>query len=305
MAYQTGSYVDANDLLDKIRLKGIAEGWIVNKYEAIGLGDRLHMNKGSVYMNFRSTLNDVEFTNNIGSRYGVASYLGTGYDGGQDWDKQPGNTFDGVLLGGFLYTNNGIGEFHIFTLPNAICVYCDSPVAKEQMVFGETSLGFPITSVSSLVNTSTIRSMLSSLNGPTGVYNSYDANQVVYDSIKYPEDNIRLNPKINMPIFTGTLFSEGIIKPLCTDLLNNSVNQLRGNSLLISTHIVYSTVVGSQTFGRDTEYLGVIEGLFVLTLSGIEDYQTITYGAEEYVASYLYKENSSPQNTYGVAALKN
>jgi len=311
MSYQTGSYVDANDLLDKIRLKCLEQGWTVNKYEAVGLGDRLHVSKGTVYINLRSTLNDSEFTNGRGDRYGIAGYLGTGYNGGLDWDDQPGNTYDtSILIGGFLYTNNGIGEFHIFTLSDTICVYCDSPLYKEQMVFGETSLGFPILSMSesifSIRGVSQFRRFLSSFNTPTARYNSYENNQVVYGGIKYPEDNEKENDKINMCINASQIFyGENLINPLCTDLLNNSVNQLRGNSLLIATRIVYSTVVGSQTIDKDTEYLGIIEGLFVLTLSGIESYQTITYGAEEYIASYLYPDYSFPHNTFGVAALKN
>jgi hypothetical protein len=305
MSYQTGSYVDANDLLDKTRLKGIAEGWTVNKYEAIGLGDRLHMNKGTVYMNFRSTINDTEFTNGVGNRYGIASYLGTGYDGGQDWDRQPGYTEDVfVLVGGFLYTNNGIGEFHIFTLPDTLCIYCDSPLYKEQMIFGQTSLGFPIMSVSEVIledrGASQFRYFLSSIT-PGIAFSSLGVNQIIYDSIKEPQ-NHAVAPIITCIGKDDDSFFD--IRPICTDLLINSVNQLRGNSLLIETHMFYSDTFNNLP-NKDTEYLGVIEGLFVVTLSGIESYQTITYGAEEYITSYLYPDDLSPYNTFGVAALKN
>ena len=299
MSYQTGSYTDANDLLDKIRLKCIEQSWTVNKYEIDGLGYRLHVNKGSVYMNFRSTLNDTLFTANVGNRYGIAMYLGTGYDGGEDWDMQPGNTYySGRLLGGFLYTNNGIGAFHIFTLPDAICVYCDSPLYKEQLVFGQTSLGFPIMSSSEIIvftrDVSQYRFFLTGVSG-VGSFSSLGTNQIVYDGLKLPTTRDLTS------VITCTDRSRSTkhdVRPLCTDLLINSVNQLRGNSLLIETHHLFYDFT-------DAEYLGVIEGLFMVTLSGIESYQTITYGAEEYVASYLYPDESSPDNTFGVAALKN
>lgn len=300
MSYQTGSYVDANDLLDKIRLKCIEQSWTVNKYEIVGLGYRLHVSKGSVYMNFRSTLNDVEFTSGVGSRYGIAMYLGTGYDGVEDWDNQPGNTYySGRLLGGFLYTNNGIGEFHIFTLPNAICVYCDSPTYKEQLVFGQTSLDFPIMSASEVIratrDVAQFRFFLTTPSSQAGIFDNNGANQIVYDGVKLPTGILDTNI---ISCIDKNRTKEWEIRPLCTDLLINSVNQLRGNSLLIETHHIYYDFT-------DTEYLGIIEGLFVLTLSGIESYQQITYGAEEYIASYIYPDESSPDNTFGVAALKN
>lgn len=92
MSYETGTATGPNDLLDKIRLFCIAEGWTVNRNASITGGTELCINKGDNYINMKSgeninlRVNDTA-TNN---KYGILINGSDGYDAGDDWDRQPG-----------------------------------------------------------------------------------------------------------------------------------------------------------------------------------------------------------------------
>lgn len=80
MAYETGISSGTDDLLDKLRLFAIAQGWTVNLHEVEGDGYRLHMNSGTQYVNLRSAPSDIYLRGS------------TGFDGGSAWNAQPGTT---------------------------------------------------------------------------------------------------------------------------------------------------------------------------------------------------------------------
>jgi hypothetical protein len=92
MAYQTGTATGANDLLDKLRLFAIEQGWTVNRWVAAGSGRELCLSKGSAYFNFRSYQNETVLVNGSSytSRYGISMNGSDGYDEGSAWDRQPG-----------------------------------------------------------------------------------------------------------------------------------------------------------------------------------------------------------------------
>jgi len=117
MAYETGNATGVNDLIDKLRIFCVANGWTQNGwaddtksyYGTIGAtGKRLHLSKNSFYVNLRSVPHnasnyDMPFQLNITSgsesdpnqyyasqvRDGIAANISLGYDGGQFWDEQP------------------------------------------------------------------------------------------------------------------------------------------------------------------------------------------------------------------------
>jgi len=127
MAYQTGTSTGPADLLDKLRLFLIDNGWTVNKWEdddtkyptpsGAGLdgdGKRLHVQKTAtdatvMYFNLRSTIRGIPFGNRdtTATLYsgkfraevtGLCIYGSTGYDTGLAWDLQPGGTLNGSSL---------------------------------------------------------------------------------------------------------------------------------------------------------------------------------------------------------------
>jgi hypothetical protein len=122
MSYETGTSTGPDDLLDKLRAFLVADGWSVNKWEVdnftyhaeypeiVGTGKRLHVQKAVeasgdatvMYFNFHSAVRSILFSNHYsttaqkGGKYyaevtGLAMYGSTGYDGGEDWDNQPGH----------------------------------------------------------------------------------------------------------------------------------------------------------------------------------------------------------------------
>lgn len=92
MAYQTGTSTGANDLLDKLRLFAIAQGWTANRWVTAGSGQELCLSKGGAYFNFRSYQNETVFMrgSNYSNKYGIAMNGSDGYAGGAAWDRQAG-----------------------------------------------------------------------------------------------------------------------------------------------------------------------------------------------------------------------
>lgn len=102
VGYYTGTSTGPNDLIDKLRVALLAEGWTVDAYGADGTGYRLHVHKTlsgeSCYFNFRSAINEKGSTitedNYNSAGYGEVTGIlvngSTGYDAGQAWHKQTG-----------------------------------------------------------------------------------------------------------------------------------------------------------------------------------------------------------------------
>lgn len=108
MAYQTGTATGANDLLDKLRLFAIAQGWTANRWVAAGSGQELCLSKGSAYFNFRSYQNETALINGSSYtlRYGISMNGSDSYAGGSAWDRQPGYP---VRSGGTAGSDQGHG----------------------------------------------------------------------------------------------------------------------------------------------------------------------------------------------------
>ena len=92
MAYETGIPTSAADLLDKLRLFCIAQGWTVNRWTTSTGVRELCIQKGDMYFNMKSVDNATLLVNgsNTSSKYGIAINGSDGYAGGSQWDQQPG-----------------------------------------------------------------------------------------------------------------------------------------------------------------------------------------------------------------------
>jgi hypothetical protein len=102
MAYQTGTATSPNDLLQRLVTWLVTIGWVQDMSQADGTGWRAHLHKGSVYVNLKSTtgaVNPWAFTPNPlpnATDAGLHVYLGTGFNGGANWNAQAG----GPILNG-------------------------------------------------------------------------------------------------------------------------------------------------------------------------------------------------------------
>jgi hypothetical protein len=148
MAYESGTATSQHDLLDKLRVFAVAAGWTQDGYSADGTGYRLHLHKGSLYFALRSAADEqVLDAYYFGAGYtkvtGIALTGATGYNGGADWDEQPGapitNTSNrswGVCI---TQVSGAIPAYYLFTLgANAICLVAEYESGKFQwLVFGE------------------------------------------------------------------------------------------------------------------------------------------------------------------------
>lgn len=162
MAYETGTSTGPADLLDKLRLFLVANGWTVNKWDdddskyrtwsgLDGDGKRLHVQKTAtdstvMYFNLRSTVRGIPFedhqssTSQYGGKYraevtGLCLYGSTGYDGGETWDYQPGGTLNGSNSWGVVMTElstTAIPAYYFFQDGDTVIVVVEYTAGKYQ-----------------------------------------------------------------------------------------------------------------------------------------------------------------------------
>lgn len=99
MAYETGAATSPIDLLDKLRLFCLANGWTTNLYAAGTTNtQRLHMQKGSdLFVNLFATNNGtmpaINGTSATNSTYALAVNMSDGFNSANAWERQPGAPF--------------------------------------------------------------------------------------------------------------------------------------------------------------------------------------------------------------------
>lgn len=146
--FETGASTGVNDLIDKVRVFALANGWTVNQFGADGNGFRLHLQLGSdTFFNLRSLVNE-RAQNNInieGALYGLACNGSTGYSSGQPWYSQPGapaNTTVAPNTDRFPYGLEGISgsiaAYYLFARSNMIYLVVEYVTGNYQwLMFGK------------------------------------------------------------------------------------------------------------------------------------------------------------------------
>lgn len=149
MAYETGSATDRTDLLNKLRIFLVADGWTQNAWAeetwtspSTETGYRLHVNKGNLYVNFRTKDETAKrfwelYYSNSGTYpiSGIGCNLSLGYSGETDPMKETG-----YIGKGGLGVGNSTGSF----LPNitgAVISYHFLTYGTECAVVVEGSAG--------------------------------------------------------------------------------------------------------------------------------------------------------------------
>jgi hypothetical protein len=160
MAYETGSATDRDDLLNKLRIFLVANGWTQNYFVTDGGGYRLHISKNGIYANFRTSSgsNDSILTTNWShNNTWFAMNVSTGYDETKSWSLQPGAPYcpfgaPGSLASGFLITGSII-SYYFFAQDNSFDVVAEitsgvfrSMHAGELTKFGSYTGGTYMTS---------------------------------------------------------------------------------------------------------------------------------------------------------------
>jgi len=152
MSYEAGVSTGPNDLLDKLRIFLLADGWTVNLFAAIGAGYRLHVQKTAadatvMYFNFRSAIAEkgtliCEDTDNDanGVVTGIVINGSTGYDVGNVWDQQPGHpTYSDESFGSVMspMSTTAIPAYYFFTIDDTVNIAIEVTAGKFQfMSFG-------------------------------------------------------------------------------------------------------------------------------------------------------------------------
>lgn len=153
MAYETGTSTGPNDLLDKLRIFAVAQGWTQNRWATVGSGRELCLSKGSAYFNMRSYTNETAFINgsNYTTKYGIAINGSDAFASGNAWDRQVGYP---VRFGGTAGQDQGHGympfvtsfgpfpSYYLFA-PDSKTIYLEVEVTTgvyQRMGFGSLDL---------------------------------------------------------------------------------------------------------------------------------------------------------------------
>lgn len=155
MPYQIGNANDFFDLLDKLRLFLIENGWNVNlyaddissyrTYPSTGgaIGKRLHVSRNGVFLNFRAALRHTVYSRYYDSAYpqivdginqyvgqftGIAFYRSTGFNSSLSWDLQPGfcaysGDFTKSLGSGVRLTPAAVPSYRFFLTNDPFCLF--------------------------------------------------------------------------------------------------------------------------------------------------------------------------------------
>lgn len=97
MAYQSGTYTDPKDLLQKLVtwLLGLGYSQDMSQSDAGGAGWRVHIHRGQLYVNLYASLGrkvyDFSWANpDSNPAWGIALHVGSGFSGSATWWAQPG-----------------------------------------------------------------------------------------------------------------------------------------------------------------------------------------------------------------------
>lgn len=143
MTYQTNSANNQHELLDSMRLFCIANDWTEQLWIEEIDGKRLHLQKGGMIANFKSTSGQKLF--NVTTQ-GIGINLSEDFDPALNWDKQPGVPISieptPRPLGARLHRiESNIPIYHLFAFdhPYMIVMVCEYQIGKYQwLMFGES-----------------------------------------------------------------------------------------------------------------------------------------------------------------------
>jgi hypothetical protein len=124
MAYETGVATSQHDLLDKLRIFLVANGWAQNKWAVEGSGYGLCVQKELMFVNLRSTILNEAILGHIfymPTGPGILCNVSSGYSAGSVTLAQPDSprSTDGTKMACQLITDStNIKEYHFFATEN-------------------------------------------------------------------------------------------------------------------------------------------------------------------------------------------
>jgi len=288
MAYQTGTYPTPSGLLSILSTFAQANGWTLNDYSIDGDGYRLHIQKGSLYFNFRSY-------DTGGGHPRILVNGSTGYSAGDSALNQPGSIAGSNTGGGITKVSTSTASYHMFIHGDSITVFAEGTDRWKQMSVGATSLGYPFYASGTTFSDYPTRSGYFLKHSVSGNLDDYAHS--VYINGTWTDgaspDGI-FNPCTD---FTAANYSNS--RYMCEPLITMSKSQLRGNTLLIPTHMSMT-----DTSDNKDVYIGDIPGLYILDATNFVDEDELTYGADTYVISKQAPDATQAEAFLGVACLK-
>lgn len=338
MGYQTGTSTGPNDLLDKLRLFLIGEGWTVNGWTTVGLGYRLHVQKTvsgggpEMYFNFRSAIDERGTTitednynsEGYGDVTGIVVNGSTGYSAGNSWDKQPGYP-QNITVNPYTYSFgcvmspmsiSAIPAYYFFTVGNSVHICVEVTAGKFQfMSFGCLNKQGTYTGGQYFTASFESREPYRKWNGiaaDAGKTPQYFTVNVIYNS---PHGAVYLEVDSVADWRCADLATLGEIFFPCvagqsagtSDTKGGVASQFFGASPNFYNNIAAMTPI--YVFGKrsDNNYslLGWPDGVRFLNVTNYSVGQELTYGSETWKVFHADSGNFTPLNMYcGFAFLK-
>ncbi len=299
MAYQTGTYTDFNDALDKVQaFVGALSNWTVDSFiddSTIYSGDawtgkRLHIHNGSAYFNFRTANTQQIFEGSTAKILGIGINGSRGYNSGLSWDYQPNGklTSSSLSTGGMAGLMVSSGSYFIFVSSDEQCitllfesVYPDvySKISVGYLSNGWQFYAAGIISNSILSNFSHLQ--MASQSYSKAVYNA----TVSLWSAGVDNGTVRANTFMSS-LYQTTGNGELVYS---YPLLAYSPNPLTGNPVLVPTHMTY---INSDS---EYQYIGVVPEVYFVSMRYYDNGQEVEMPNGDIYVMFTYN--------YGVTTL--
>jgi len=327
MSYQTGTSTGPNDLLDKLRIFLLAEGWTVNLWTTIGAGYRLHVQKTAgdasvMYFNFRSAIAETGVTliseDNVASTDGTVTGIlingSTGYDVGEIWHHQPGKSIDAAAKSmGMCMTQmsvTAIPAYYFFTVDDTVNIAVEVTAGKFQfMSFGLLEKQGTITGgqffSASFASESPYLDWNDSNYSPNyfSACKAYQSHGAVY---------VDVDSTASWRISTGETYPE-ILWPCVVGQSGNEYYSKSGLASFFWSHApnAYNAMAAMCPIytllkRSDDNYslIGYPSGVRFLNVTNYDPAEELTYGAETWTVFHADSQSGDPLNMYAGFAFK-
>jgi hypothetical protein len=311
--YETDTYSDPTDLVNKLAVFIEANGWTRDDLSNEGSGRRYHAHRGTQYLNMRALVNEsapsgaVIMDGGGTNIYGVSFNIGTGYSGASPWYSQAGiptNSGGGPRSVG-IQALSVAGTYHFFAHNSGDQIMVVVEYASgyyDRFYFGLLSEYGAVTGGDYFGGSRTgIQSAASNSTVPFGFFRgSHGGGEAgsgmgsVYALLKVDVDaetGWHWNPQATYGAARRTLRDFNNINAYTA---GNAIQPNTTNSLAVMFPvIVYVNRTTTDAAATSASPVGEIPKVFYINLANLVPGQQITLGSTDYRVFPFWKKNST------------
>jgi hypothetical protein len=311
--YETDTYTDATDLVNKLAVFIEANGWTRDDLSNEGSGRRYHAHRGTQYLNMRGLVNEsapsgaVIMDGGGVNIHGVSFNIGTGYSGASPWYSQAGiplNSGGGPRSAG-IQGLSAAGTYHFFAHNSgdqimAVVEYASGYYDRFYFgllskygawtggdYFGASRTGIQSSAFLTTVPFGFLRGSHGGAEAGSGMGGIYGLVKVDVDA----ETGWHWSPTANYGAARRTLRDFNNINAFAA---GNAIQPNTTNSLAVMFPvIVYVNRTTTDATTTSASPIGELPKVFYINLANLVPGQQITLGSTDYRVFPMWKKNAT------------